>query len=418
MTTMELLTQAKGAKAAMALADTDTKNKALLAMAGALEAHTADILSANALDLEGARGTISEVMLDRLALSESRIAGMARGIREVAALPDPVGEVLARVERPNGLVIERTAVPMGVIAIIYESRPNVTSDAAALALKAGSACVLRCGKEAHRSAAAIVAALREGLSAAGLPQEALGLVEDTTRTSANELMTARGYVDLLIPRGGAGLIRACVDNATVPVLETGTGICHIYVDKAADQEMALDILENAKCSRPSVCNAAEVCLVHKDIADEFLPKLKRRLVDDRAAWGEQPVELRLGGCAFGEIEGAPAGPRDFDTEFLDYIMAVGIVDSVETAMAHIAAHSTGHSESIVTADEGAAGKFLAGVDSAAVYWNASTRFTDGGEFGLGCEMGISTQKLHARGPLGLRELCTFKYVVRGNGQIR
>ena len=307
---------------------------------------------------------------------------------------------------------------MGVIAIIYESRPNVTSDAAALALKAGSACILRCGKEAHRSAAAIVAALREGLSAAGLPQEALGLVEDTTRASANELMTARGYVDLLIPRGGAGLIRACVDNATVPVLETGTGICHIYVDAAADQEMALDILENAKCSRPSVCNAAEVCLIHKDIADEFLPKLKLRLVDDRAARGEQPVELRLGGCSFGAIEGTPAGPKDFDTEFLDYIMAVGIVDSVETAMSHIAAHSTGHSESIVTADEKAARKFLAGVDSAAVYWNASTRFTDGGEFGLGCEMGISTQKLHARGPLGLRELCTFKYVIRGNGQIR
>ncbi|MCF2662762.1 glutamate-5-semialdehyde dehydrogenase [Pseudoflavonifractor phocaeensis] len=418
MTTMELLTQAKGAKAAMALADTDTKNKALLAMAGALEEHTSDILAANALDLEGARGTISEVMLDRLALSESRIAGMAKGIREVAALPDPVGEVLARVERPNGLVIERTAVPMGVIAIIYESRPNVTSDAAALALKAGSACVLRCGKEAHRSAAAIVAALREGLSAAGLPQEALGLVEDTTRASANELMCARGYVDLLIPRGGAGLIRACVDNATVPVLETGTGICHIYVDKAADQEMALDIVENAKCSRPSVCNAAEVCLVHKDIAGQFLPKLKRRLVDDRAARGEQPVELRLGGCAFDTVEGTPAGPGDFDTEFLDYILAVGIVDGVDAAMAHIAAHSTGHSEAIVTADEAAARKFLAGVDSAAVYWNASTRFTDGGEFGLGCEMGISTQKLHARGPLGLRELCTFKYVVRGSGQVR
>ena len=418
MTTMELLTQAKAAKAAMALADTASKNQALLAMAGALEAHKADILAANALDLEGARGTISQVMLDRLALSESRIAGMAQGIREVAALPDPVGEVLARVERPNGLVIQRTAVPMGVIAIIYESRPNVTSDAAALALKAGSACVLRCGKEAHRSAAAIVAALREGLSAAGLPQEALALVEDTTRASANELMCARGYVDLLIPRGGAGLIRACVDNATVPVLETGTGICHIYVDKAADQEMALDIVENAKCSRPSVCNAAEVCLVHKDIAGQFLPKLKRRLVDDRAARGEQPVELRLGGCAFDTVEGTPAGPGDFDTEFLDYILAVGIVDGVDAAMAHIAAHSTGHSEAIVTADEAAAQKFLAGVDSAAVYWNASTRFTDGGEFGLGCEMGISTQKLHARGPLGLRELCTFKYVVRGSGQVR
>jgi len=415
---MELLTQAKAAKAAMALADTASKNQALLAMAGALEAHKADILAANALDLEGARGTISQVMLDRLALSESRIAGMAQGIREVAALPDPVGEVLARVERPNGLVIQRTAVPMGVIAIIYESRPNVTSDAAALALKAGSACVLRCGKEAHRSAAAIVAALREGLSAAGLPQEALALVEDTTRASANELMCARGYVDLLIPRGGAGLIRACVDNATVPVLETGTGICHIYVDKAADQEMALDIVENAKCSRPSVCNAAEVCLVHKDIAGQFLPKLKRRLVDDRAARGEQPVELRLGGCAFDTVEGTPAGPGDFDTEFLDYILAVGIVDGVDAAMAHIAAHSTGHSEAIVTADEAAAQKFLAGVDSAAVYWNASTRFTDGGEFGLGCEMGISTQKLHARGPLGLRELCTFKYVVRGSGQVR
>ena len=418
MTTMELLTRAKAAKSAMALADTASKNQALLAMAGALEAHKADILAANALDLEGARGTISQVMLDRLALSESRIAGMAQGIREVAALPDPVGEVLARVERPNGLVIQRTAVPMGVIAIIYESRPNVTSDAAALALKAGSACVLRCGKEAHRSAAAIVAALREGLSAAGLPQEALGLVEDTTRASANELMCARGYVDLLIPRGGAGLIRACVDNATVPVLETGTGICHIYVDKAADQEMALDIVENAKCSRPSVCNAAEVCLVHKDIAGQFLPKLKRRLVDDRAARGEQPVELRLGGCAFDTVEGTPAGPGDFDTEFLDYILAVGIVDGVDAAMAHIAAHSTGHSEAIVTADEAAARKFLAGVDSAAVYWNASTRFTDGGEFGLGCEMGISTQKLHARGPLGLRELCTFKYVVRGSGQVR
>ena len=418
MTTMELLTRVKAAKAAMALADTASKNQALLAMAGALEAHKADILAANALDLEGARGTVSQVMLDRLALSESRISGMAQGIREVAALPDPVGEVLARVERPNGLVIQRTAVPMGVIAIIYESRPNVTSDAAALALKAGSACVLRCGKEAHRSAAAIVAALREGLSAAGLPQEALGLVEDTTRASANELMCARGYVDLLIPRGGAGLIRACVDNATVPVLETGTGICHIYVDKAADQEMALDIVENAKCSRPSVCNAAEVCLVHKDIAGQFLPKLKRRLVDDRAARGEQPVELRLGGCAFDTVEGTPAGPGDFDTEFLDYILAVGIVDGVDAAMAHIAAHSTGHSEAIVTADEAAAQKFLAGVDSAAVYWNASTRFTDGGEFGLGCEMGISTQKLHARGPLGLRELCTFKYVVRGSGQVR
>lgn len=418
MTTMELLQKAKGAKGAMAQADTETKNKALLAMADALEAHGADILAANVQDLEKARGTVSDVMLDRLALSESRISGMAQGIREVAALPDPVGKILNRVERPNGLVIEKTAVPMGVIAIIYESRPNVTSDAAALALKAGSACVLRCGKEAHQSASAIVAALREGLSAAGLPQDALGLVEDTTRQSANELMGARGYVDLLIPRGGAGLIRACVDNATVPVLETGTGICHIYVDREADQAMALDILENAKCSRPSVCNAAEVCLVHRDIAGEFLPKFKARMADRRAAEGKPPVELRLDEAAAALIDGVPAGERDFDTEFLDYVMAVHVVDGVEEAVAHIAAHSTGHSEAIVTENEETARKFLAGVDSAAVYWNASTRFTDGGEFGLGCEMGISTQKLHARGPLGLGELCTFKYVIRGAGQIR
>ena len=417
MTTFELLQQAKAAKKAMVLADTDTKNKALLAMADALEAKVASILAANELDLEAAKGTVSEVMMDRLALSESRIGGMAQGIREVAALPDPVGEVRARVERPNGLVIERTAVPMGVIAIIYESRPNVTSDAAALAIKAGSACVLRGGKEAHRSAAAIVAALKEGLAAAGLPSEAVQLVEDTSRASANELMTARGYVDLLIPRGGAGLIRACVDNATVPVLETGTGICHIYVDEAADLEMALDVLENAKCSRPSVCNAAEVCLVHEKVAQEFLPKVKQRLVDDRAAAGLPGVELRLDPSA-ALVEGTPAGEKDFDTEYLDYILAVKVVSGVDEAMAHIAAHSTGHSEAIITADQNTARMFTTGVDSSAVYWNASTRFTDGGEFGLGCEMGISTQKLHARGPLGLQELCTFKYVIRGTGQIR
>ena len=418
MTTMELLKKARGAKGAMALADTERKNQALLEMARALEGRTADILAANGRDLEAARGTISEVMLDRLALSPERIAGMAQGMREVAALPDPVGAVLSRVERPNGMVIEKTAVPMGVIAIIYESRPNVTSDAAALALKAGSACVLRGGKEAHRSAAAIVAAVKEGLAAAGLPEDALQLVEDTSRASANELMTASGYVDLLIPRGGAGLIRACVDNATVPVIETGTGICHIYVDQWADQGMALDILENAKCSRPSVCNAAEVCLVDGKIAGEFLPKLKARLVDSRIVAGQPPVELRLDEAAAAVIDGAPAGERDFDTEFLDYILAVRVVDGVEGAVAHIAAHSTGHSECIVTGDERAAHAFQRQVDSAAVYWNASTRFTDGGEFGLGCEMGISTQKLHARGPLGLAELCTFKFIIRGNGQIR
>lgn len=418
MTTQELLVKAKTAKGAIALADTQKKNGALLAMADALLAHTEAILAANALDLAAAKGTMSDVMLDRLALSESRIAGMAQGIREVAELPDPVGQIRARVERPNGLIIERTAVPMGVIAIIYESRPNVTSDAAALALKAGSACVLRGGKEAHRSAAAIVEALKEGLRAAGMPDEVIQLVEDTTRASANELMTARGYVDLLIPRGGAGLIRGCVDNATVPVLETGTGICHIYVDRAADQAMALDILENAKCSRPSVCNAAEVCLVHEAIAAEFLPKLQRRLAEDRSAAGLQPVQLRVDEKAAAVIAGTPAQEADFDTEFLDHILAVGVVKDVEEAIAHIAAHSTGHSEAILTMEEATARTFLAGVDSAAVYWNASTRFTDGGEFGLGCEMGISTQKLHARGPLGLEELCTFKYVIKGSGQTR
>ncbi len=410
MTTHEILLDAAGAKSAVAAADTATKNRALLAMANALVENSDAILAANALDMDAARGTTGEVMLDRLALSTARLEAMAEGIREVAALPDPVGRVLAHVERPNGLVIERTAVPMGVIAIIYESRPNVTADAAALAVKAGSACVLRAGKEAHRSAAAIVEAMREGLREAGLPETAVNLVEDTTRDSAGELMTASGLVDLLIPRGGAGLIRACVENATVPCIETGTGICHIYVDAAADLDMALNIVENAKCSRPSVCNACEVCLVHKDVAEKFLPMLKERI-------GGR-VELLLDERAAGIISGKRAGARDFDTEFLDYILAVGVVDSLDTAMAHIAAHSTGHSDCIVTADDDAAERFLRGVDSAAVYVNASTRFTDGGEFGLGCEMGISTQKLHARGPMGLQELCTYKYIIRGGGQVR
>ncbi|MCI8762631.1 MAG: glutamate-5-semialdehyde dehydrogenase [Oscillospiraceae bacterium] len=418
MTTLEILRRAKEAKSAMALAGPDVKNRALSAMAEALEAQAPAILAANALDVEAARGAVSEVMLDRLALDQGRIGGMAQGVREVAALPDPVGLVLRREVRPNGLVIEKTAVPMGVVAIIYESRPNVTSDAAALALKAGSACVLRCGKEARRSAAAIVAALREGLSAAGLPRHALGLVEDATRQSARELMSASGLVDLLIPRGGAGLIRACVDEATVPVIETGTGICHIYVDKDADLDMALDIVDNAKCSRPSVCNAAEVCLVHREAAPAFLPLLRERLVDGRAARGLPPVELRLDREAAAVIPGTPAGPADFDTEFLDYILAVKVVDGVDGACAHIAAHSTGHSEAVVTRDEETARRFTALVDSAAVYWNASTRFTDGGVFGLGCEMGISTQRLHARGPMGLAELCSYKYVVRGTGQVR
>ena len=420
MTTQEILTAARGAKQAVALADSAARSHALQAMADALctPGYQAAILTANAEDLDAARGHISDVMLDRLALTPERIAAMAKGIREVAALPDPVGAVLNRVERPNGLVIEKTAVPMGVIAIIYESRPNVTSDAAALAIKSGNACILRCGREAWRSAHAIVEALRQGLREAALPEAAVCLIEDTTHASANALMTAVGYVDLLIPRGGAGLIRACVENAKVPCIQTGTGICHIFVDDSADQQKALDIIENAKASRPSVCNAEEVCLVHSGIAAQFLPKLAQRLGPDRTAKGLHPVELRLDERAAALIPGTPAGPRDFDTEFLDYILAVKVVDSVEEAIAHISAHSTGHSEAILTQDAAHAARFTAAVDSAAVYVNCSTRFTDGGEFGLGCEMGISTQKLHARGPMGLAELCSYKYIIHGNGQIR
>lgn len=420
MTTQEILEAARSAKTTLALADTATRDRALHGMADALCSadRLAAILEANAADLDAARGQISEVMLDRLALSEARVRAMADGIRAVAGLPDPVGAVLRRVERPNGLVIEKTAVPMGVVAIIYESRPNVTSDAAALALKSGNACVLRCGKEAWRSCHAIVEALRQGVRSAGLPETAVCLIEDTTHASANALMTAVGYVDLLIPRGGAGLIRACVENAKVPCIQTGTGICHIYVDDTADQQKALDIIENAKASRPSVCNAEEVCLVHSAIAGEFLPRLAQRLGPDRAVRGQHPVELRLDERAAAIIPGTAAGPKDFDTEFLDYILAVKVVDSVEDAVAHIAAHSTGHSEAILTQTDAHADLFTAAVDSAAVYVNCSTRFTDGGEFGLGCEMGISTQKLHARGPMGLGELCSYKYIIRGSGQIR
>ena len=418
MTTLEILRAARGAKNALMLADSDRKNRALLAMADALERSCPAILAANGQDLENARGTVPDVMLDRLSLNEERVAGMARGIREAAALPDPVGRVLSEETRPNGLLLQKVTVPMGVIAIIYESRPNVTSDAAALAIKSGSACVLRGGKEAFLSNNAIVDALRAGLQAEGLPAELVSLVQDTSRASATELMKASGLVDLLIPRGGAGLIRACVENATVPCIQTGTGICHIYVDKAADLDMALAIVDNAKTSRPSVCNAAEVCLVHKDVAPEFLPRLHQRLVDDRQAKGLEPVELRLDQAAAKLIPGTPAGEADFDTEFLAYTLAVAVVEDVQAAIRHISAHSTGHSESIVTGDEAAAAAFTAGVDSAAVYVNASTRFTDGGEFGLGCEMGISTQKLHARGPMGLAELVSYKYIIRGDGQIR
>ena len=420
MTTQEILEVARAAKQAVALASSRIRQSVLERMADALCAPDSveAILAANAEDMAAAKGHISDVMLDRLALTPERIGAMAKGILEVAALPDPVGAVLNRVERPNGLVIEKTAVPMGVIAIIYESRPNVTSDAAALAIKSGNACILRCGKEAWRSANAIVKALQQGLVESGLPEAAVSLIEDTSHASANALMTAVGYVDLLIPRGGAGLIRACVENAKVPCIQTGTGICHIFVDDTADQDKALDIIENAKASRPSVCNAEEVCLVHSAIAAEFLPKLAQRLGPDRTAKGLHPVELRLDERAAAIIPGTPAGPQDFDTEFLDYILAVKVVDSVDEAIAHIAAHSTGHSEAILTRTQAHADRFTAAVDSAAVYVNCSTRFTDGGEFGLGCEMGISTQKLHARGPMGLEELCSYKYIIHGDGQIR
>ena len=406
----EMLEAAKAAKFQIANLTAREKNAALHAMADSLLDCEDAILKANALDLAAAKGQMTDVMLDRLRLTPERIAGMAKGIREVASLPDPVGLTLESHTRSDGLKIDKVSVPMGVIAIIYESRPNVTSDAAALALKSGNVCILRGGKEAFRSANAIVNALRLGLQSVGIPETAVNLVQDTSRDSATALMTASGYVDLLIPRGGAGLISACVRTATVPCIATGTGICHVYVEKTADQNMALNIVENAKTSRPSVCNAEEVLLVDKAIAAEFLPKLHTRL--------GQKVELRLDEEAAKHIPGTPAGEKDFDTEFLDYILAVKCVEDVREAAAHIAAHSTGHSEAIITADSAAEAYFTANVDSAAVYVNASTRFTDGGEFGLGCEMGISTQKLHARGPMGLRELTTYKYIIHGNGQVR
>ena len=405
-----MLTAAKAAKTEIATLTTQQKNAALNAMADALIANEAAILAANVLDLEAAKGTVSDVMLDRLLLTSARIAGMAEGIRQVAALPDPVGRILEEYTRSDGLLIRKTAVPMGVIAIIYESRPNVTSDAAALALKSGNVCVLRGGKEAFRSANAIVTALKKGLASVKITENAVNLVQDTSRDSATALMTANGYIDLLIPRGGAGLIQACVRTATVPCIETGTGICHVYVEKTADQAMALNIIENAKTSRPSVCNAEEVLLVDKAIAPQFLPKLYDRIGGK--------VELRLDETAAAIIPGTPAREKDFDTEFLDYILAVRCVEDVQEAVAHIAVHSTGHSEAIVTTDPHAEAVFTSGVDSAAVYVNASTRFTDGGEFGLGCEMGISTQKLHARGPMGLRELTTYKYIIHGTGHVR
>ena len=418
MTTRELLLRTKAAWGSLRDMDEAAKNQMLRTMADHLLAAQEEILQANAADMEATRNSISKVMLDRLLLDENRLHGMADGIRALTALPDHTGRILSEVTRPNGLVIRKVQVPLGLVAIIYESRPNVTSDAAALTLKSGNVCVLRSGKESIRSASAIVAALKNGIASVGGDPDILNLVQDTSRESARELMQASGLVDLLIPRGGAGLIRACVENATVPCIQTGTGICHVYVDEFADLDKALRIIVNAKTSRPSVCNAEEVCLVHRAVAERFLPMLKKALVDERIELGWQPVELRLDEKAADIIPGVPAVKDDFDTEFLDYILAVKIVDSLTEAVAHIAAHSTGHSDAIVTENQNNAAQFTTQVDSAAVYVNASTRFTDGGEFGLGCEMGISTQKLHARGPMGLDELSTYKYIITGNGQIR
>ncbi|MBE6660302.1 MAG: glutamate-5-semialdehyde dehydrogenase [Ruminococcaceae bacterium] len=417
--TLEILQAAKAAKASLSLLTTEKKNAALAAMASALIEATDDILAANAQDVEASREKLGEVMVDRLTLTPARIEGMAQGMCALIDLPDPVGRVIDSHVRADGLRIEKIGVPMGVVAIIYESRPNVTSDAAALSLKSGNVCVLRGGKEAYRSAHAIVTAMKTGLRSVGLDENLIQLIEDTTRESATALMEAVGYVDLLIPRGGAGLIRTCVERAKVPVIQTGTGICHVYVDASADADMALTVLENAKTSRPSVCNACEVCLVHKDIAAGFLPLLDERLATMRAESGKPTVTFRCDEASLSLIpHGTAAGEDDFDTEFLDYILAVRVVRSVDEAIAHIAAHSTGHSEAILSRDEGAIARFVGAVDSAAVYVNASTRFTDGGEFGLGCEMGISTQKLHARGPMGLCELTTYKYVIRGEGHVR
>ena len=418
MTTLEILQSAKSATRALSLLSSKEKNEALIAMADALIFDTDAILAANAADVEGVKDTMNDVMIDRLRLTRERIASMADGIRDVVKLPDPTGKIIEQFTRPSGIQVSKMRVPMGVVAIIYESRPNVTSDAAALALKSGNVCVLRGGKEAYRSSTAIVNALKKGLASRNLPTNFINILEDTTRVGANELMTATEYVDLLIPRGGAGLIRACVENAKVPCIQTGTGICHIYVDVDADFDMALNIIENAKTSRPSVCNAQEVCLVSRAIAKDFLPRLRERLVDERIRDGKTPVELRVDAEAGVIIDGTPAGEADFDTEFLNYILAIKVVDDVREAVEHIALHSTHHSDAIITRNEQNAAYFTAAVDSAAVYVNASTRFTDGGEFGLGCEIGISTQKLHARGPMGLEELTTYKYVINGCGQIR
>ncbi|HEL9645375.1 TPA: glutamate-5-semialdehyde dehydrogenase [Streptococcus suis] len=410
-TTQALLDSLLAHKASINLATTEQKNQALSAMADQLVAQTEAILAGNAIDMEHAQGKISQVMQDRLLLTAERIEAMADGIRALIGLPDPVGLVMEESTRADGLNIRKKSIPFGLVGMIYESRPNVTSDAAALAIKSGNAVILRGGKEAFHSAQAIVTALKAGLEEVGLSPKVIELVQDTSRTSATELMTAKGKIDLLVPRGGAGLIQAVVENATVPVIETGTGICHVYVDKDADLDKALQIVVNAKTSRPSVCNSAEVLLVHEEIASQFLPRLEEALSGQ--------VELRADSQAQALLNQAtPVGDQDFDTEFLDFILAVKVVSNVEEAISHIAQHSTGHSEAIVTENSQTAEHFTLYVDSAAVYVNASTRFTDGGEFGLGCELGISTQKMHARGPMGLREMTTYKYIITGDGHIR
>ena len=414
----EILTGAKRASKKATALSPKLKNEILTRMAEDLEKATSRILEANAVDIKNATGVLPTVMLDRLRLDEKRIKGMADGIRQVAVLPDPVGVVLEQNKLANGLMVTKTRVPLGVIGIIYESRPNVTSDAAALCFKSGNACVLRGGKDAYFSSAEIVSVLRNTLKDFGVDENFINLPEDTSRQSATEMMTAVGYIDALIPRGGAGLIRSCVENAKVPCIQTGTGICHIFVDESADFEKALSVIYNAKTSRPSVCNAEEVCLVHEKIARDFLPLLKQRLVDNRKLSSLPEVELRCDEKAYEIIGGVKASESDFDTEFLDYILAVKVVSSVDEAIEHIGLHSTGHSDGIITENSENADKFALLVDSAAVYINASTRFTDGGEFGKGCEIGISTQKLHARGPMGLEELTSYKYIVRGNGQTR
>lgn len=405
--------QAKTASRVLMTASTAAKNSALLKIADALLQNTDFILAENEKDLAAGRANgMAESLLDRLALSADRIRGMAQGVREVADLPDPIGAVQSEITRPNGLIIQRVSVPLGVIAVIFEARPNVTSDAAALCLKAGSACLLRGGKEAIHSNTAIAEVMRNALRETDFPADCIQLVEDTSRESATALMRLSGYVDVLIPRGSARLIRSVVENATVPVIETGAGNCHVYVDRDANIDMAAEIVFNAKTSRVSVCNAAESLVVHADIAEKALPKIAARLLEkDVTLYGDARTKAILPDIL-------PADEGDWGTEYLDYKMSVRVVDSVAEAIAHITRYSTGHSECIVTENSATAEKFLNEVDSAAVYHNASTRFTDGGEFGFGAEIGISTQKLHARGPLGLPQLTSVKYKIFGNGQIR